>query len=234
MGFQREFHAFFLCAAILRFGNVRIERDRRRQGQSDHVVELQAQVGQLQLGAQQFLLGLKRLCTALDEIGVEGAAILDLLHPLALQFVRRVDFGLHGTVPHFRNQDLVVKLVHRQCDLVLDAMRLAASGVQFGARDIISRLDFPQLGKRLDQAGPAALESVSALIEHQRPRRNQIAADYAESSGGNVNKLGVGDVDQRAVIANHGKICAPGDVLGRLFFVDRRLRDANHVVVLQG
>jgi hypothetical protein len=42
------------------------------------------QIGELQVGRQQFLLRLEQLCPALDEVRVERAAILHLLDPLAL------------------------------------------------------------------------------------------------------------------------------------------------------
>jgi len=53
--------------------------------QPHDIVELHVEVGKLQVGGQQLLLRLQRLRLALDQVGVQRAAVLDLLHSLRLQ-----------------------------------------------------------------------------------------------------------------------------------------------------
>jgi hypothetical protein len=77
---ERRSTAGVALAAAARHRHARREQQRRGQWQADSVVELHLQIGALKVGGQQLVLGLKHVRTSLDQIGVECAAVPDLLN----------------------------------------------------------------------------------------------------------------------------------------------------------
>ena len=170
---------------------------------------------------------------ALDQVGFERAAVPHLLDPLALQVFRRLDLGEHRAAPDVGNQNPVIDLVDPQRRLVFEAARLCARGLRLGARDVVGGPHPEELCQRLNDAGAVGRRSDATLVENQRLRRNRSATDDAEPAGGNLDQLGIRQVDQRRVVSHLWKVAALGHLLRAVLLVDRQLREADRVVVRQ-
>jgi hypothetical protein len=231
MRVQRRANARVTLAELRRdHRHPRIEQKRGRQRQSDDVVELCLQIRTLQLRGQQLLAGLERPSAALDEIGLERAAVSHLLDPLALHVFRRLNLRQHRPVPDVGNQNPVVDLVDPQRRLVLDGARLAARSLDIGQGHVVRGLHPEQLCQRLNNAGSVGDGTHAALVENQRARRHRKAADDAEPAGRNFDQLRIREADHRRVVCYLGKVRALRRLLRVVLLVNRQLRETDRMI----
>src|SRR5262249_40813606 len=124
----------------------------RRQRQTDEIVELRDEIGQLQLRRQQLLPGLQTVGPALDQLSIDRAAVLHLLYSLAPQLLRGAELRLDRAPARFVDEDGVIDLVDLQHDRIFDAAPVRDAALRIGKRGVVGSLDFQQLRQRLRDA----------------------------------------------------------------------------------
>jgi hypothetical protein len=132
------------------------------------------------------------------------------------------------------DEDAVVDLVDAEGDFVFGLLGAVAGGGEVGSGDVVGGLDFEEFGERLGERGAADDERFAALVEDCGALRDGCSAYGAEASLRDADELGVGDLEEVAVVAEDGVVGAAGDVFGVLFFFDFVGGDADDVVVFQG
>ena len=108
-----------------------------------------------------------------------------------------------------------------QRNLVLSLLCIRPGRIQVRARDVIRGLNLREkLRERLHQARPAGNKCSPALIESRRLRWDRRTVHCTEATGGNLNKLSIGHVQEGALVTNRGKIGAPRHVLRVLLLLN--------------
>ena len=125
---------------------------------------------------------------ALDEIGVERAAVAHLLDALALQVFRGLNLRERARRRTSASRS-VDHLANHQSRGVFDAARFPARGLHIGTGDVVRGLDPEELCQRLNDTGSVAHRIQAALIDDEPLRWNRLVTDDCEPADGDFNQL---------------------------------------------
>ena len=114
-------------------------------------------------------------------------------------------------------QQAVIELMNAEGDFVFGLLSFVASGAQIGGSQIVGGFDLEKFGQGLRERGAAGDDVQPTLIKNHRLGGNWSSAGGSQASSGDTDELGVGEMEEIAVVTEDRIVRAAGEISGVLF-----------------